>query len=152
MTGFVPDVCCLLIRYHIVEYLQSLLGSFPDKLPWSRIRKQVMKSQGVNRWHNDFALKQDWPRATLIIRGIFPHLLYKMAKEKPTERAHILACAKLLTVPYHPFPITCNLCGNCGYYIPVHIVMQVSALCRERCDLFYNITDVFEVNQSVNML
>ena len=153
MKGFVPDVCCLLIRYDIVEYLQSytMLGSFPDKQPWSGIRKQVVKSQEVNSWHNNFALKQDCPLATLSIRGIFPHLLYKLAKEKPMERAHIITCVKLLTVPYHPIPIPCNLCGNYTYYIPFHIVMQCSALSRERCNLFDYITDVLEVNQSVNL-
>ena len=153
MKGFVPDVCCLLIRYDIVEYLESytMLGSFPDKPSWSGIRKQMVKSQEVNSWHNNFALKQDCPLATLSIRGIFPHLLYKLAKEKPMERAHILTCVKLLTVPYHPIPIPCNLCGNCTYYIPLHIVMQCSALSRERCDLFDYINDVLEVNQSVNL-
>ena len=50
-----------------------------------------------------------------------------------------------------PDPNSLQSVWYCAYYILLHIVMQCSALSRERCDSFDYITDVLEVNQSVNL-
>ena len=153
MKGFVPDICSLVIRLGLGQHLESyaLLGTFPNKLQWRGIRIHAIKSQEINRWHYNFNLKQDCPLATLCIRGIRPHILYKIVKEKPSERSHILTCMKLFTVQYNSDAVPCKLCGKCIHYLPLHIVMECSALCKERCELFDNIVNDLEVNQSVNL-
>ena len=151
--GYIPDIINTLKRYNLYSYLELYLldGTFPSKENWKKIFLEEINIQQTRLWKEEMLVKPNLQHLNATHRELKPHVHWEVAKRNPDSW---MPLANLVNVLCGNIPASlvnaavddtdyyiCKLCQKRFSDFGHHFVMDCSAVCNERNDMWDKLMD-----------
>jgi hypothetical protein len=164
MTGFVPDIVCVLTKYDLLDHLMEFVSTncFPTKKNWKKIVNLRVYEKYNCVWQEKIKRNKQLYFYSQVNTNNEISEWWLLAKEHPKNLLEITNIIRLLCGSYkirgkrvsNPVVYTdlCEICQK-SYINPVnHALLYCLASHNERENLWNWIVDNFEIESTVNLV
>ena len=133
-SGFIPDICIVLMKYKLFHYLSTYLasGTFPNKYTWKSIVSKAINSTHSQHWKDRVYADNELSRFRHIHDSIAPSLLWKLSSSK-TEIINTTSAIQVLTARnFNNSVYVCKLCENASTDLNRHLITSCYFFTRRR--------------------
>ena len=137
--GFVPDVCQILLKYNLMQYLENYLHSavFPTKLQWKRITKQAVYFHCETLVNHHMQTDETFQRFSMFQDGISLAYIWSYPLPGVTLGNRFLIAQLMTYVQYQPK--LCILCGTVDDDLNRHLVTSCPFFSTKRQRFLENV-------------
>ena len=146
------DQLCKKYSLNSLDYFLET-GTFPDKLPWKHIIKNVIKSTELHNYTSSIQDDPELQRFALVHPDPSQiNVIWRLAKQYPHLLSNCFMAAKFLSNPFpYENPILCEFCGKLTADYQNHYLMECSHTAEERDTFWRHLINNLNVETSAGL-